>query len=128
MDVRSDTLFLAEIGLPKLDPPQIGLVVIFKNTTKLRAWVRNPQVWSYAHPRFLGKGHPQPSGAAILNSGVPMALNLRSSRRRNHAHDFNFLENLKIWSHSGPRSIAHLLRTLARLNRYPRISDAGGFT
>ena len=46
--------------------------------------------------------------------------------KRNHAHDFNFLENLKIWSHGGPRPIAHLLRTPARLNRYPRISDSGG--
>ena len=27
----------------------------------------------------------------------------------------------------GPRPIAHLLRTPARLNRYPRISDAGGY-
>ena len=56
MDIKSDTLFLAEIGLPpaKLDPPQIGLDVIFKNTTKPRAWVRNPPFWSYAHPQFLG--------------------------------------------------------------------------
>ena len=41
--------------------------------------------------------------------------------KRNHAHDFKFLENLKIWSHGGPRSLTHLLRTPARLNRYPRI-------
>ena len=82
MNIKSDTLFLPEIGLPpaKLDP-QIGLDVIFKNTTKPCAWARNPPFWIYAHPRFLGKGHPQPSGAAILNSGVPMALNLRSGRK-----------------------------------------------
>ena len=36
------------------------------------------------------------------------------------------MENLKIWSHAGRRSIADLLRTPARLNRYPRIADAGG--
>ena len=29
--------------------------------------------------------------------------------KRNHAHDFKFPENLKIWSHGGPRPIAHLL-------------------
>ena len=45
-----------------------------------------------------------PSGAAILNSGVPTALKLRSGRKkRNHAHDFNLAENLKIWSHGDPR-------------------------
>ena len=55
-----------------------------------------------------------------------MALNLRSGKKRNHAYDFDFPENLKIWSHCGLRSIAHLLHTPARLNRYPRISDAGG--
>ena len=60
MDTKSDTVFLAEIGLPppKVDPPRIGLDVFFKNTTKLCAWARNPQFWSYAHPLFLGKGHP----------------------------------------------------------------------
>ena len=31
--------------------------------------------------------------------------------KRNHAHDFKFLENLKIWSHGGPRSLTHPLRT-----------------
>ena len=46
--------------------------------------------------------------------------------KRQRAHDFKFPENLKIWSHGGPRSIARLLRTPARLNRYPRITDAGG--
>ena len=46
--------------------------------------------------------------------------------KRNHVHDFKFPENLKIWSHGGPRSLTHLLRTPARLNRYPRITEAGG--
>ena len=82
VNIKSDTLFLAEIGLPpaKLDPPRISSDVIFKSTTKPCAWVRNPQFGSYAHPLFLGRGHPQPSHAAILSSGVPMALNLRSGR------------------------------------------------
>ena len=60
VEIKSDTLFLAEIGLPpaKLDPPRIGLDVIFKYTTKPCAWAHNPQFWNYAHPRLLGKGHP----------------------------------------------------------------------
>ena len=60
VDIKSDSLFLAESGLPlaKLDPPRIGLDVLFGNTTKPCAWVRNPQFWSYAHTVFLGKGHP----------------------------------------------------------------------
>ena len=45
---------------------------------------------------------------------------------RNHAHDFKFLENHKTWSHGGPRTLTLFLRTPARLNRYPRIADAGG--
>ena len=31
--------------------------------------------------------------------------------KRNHAHDFKFLENLKIWSHGDPCSLTHPLRT-----------------
>ena len=46
--------------------------------------------------------------------------------KRNHAHDFKFLVNLKMWIHDGQRSLTHLLRTPARLNRYPLITDAGG--
>ena len=57
MDIKSDTLILAGLGLPpaKLDPRQIGVDVIFKNVTKPCARLRNPQFWSYTHPRFLGK-------------------------------------------------------------------------
>ena len=60
MDIKSDTLLLADMGLPpaNLDPPRLGLDVIFENTTKPCAWARNPQFWSYVHPLFLGKGHP----------------------------------------------------------------------
>ena len=54
---------------------------------------RNPQFWS-------------------SNGAQPEIL----QEKRNHAHDFDFLENLKIWSHDSPRSLT-LLRTLARLNR-----------
>ena len=58
-----------------------------------------------------------------------MALNLRSGRKNEIMRMILiFLENLKIWSHGGPRSIAHLLRSPARLNRYPRIFDARGFS
>ena len=41
MDIKSDAMFLAEIGLPpaKLDPPRIGLDVNFKNITNLCAWL-----------------------------------------------------------------------------------------
>ena len=35
---------------------------------------------------FWVKVIPQPSGAAILNSGVPMALNLRSGRKNEIMH------------------------------------------
>ena len=34
-----------------------------------------------------------------------------SQEKRNHAHDFDFPENLKIWSHGGARSLTHPLRT-----------------
>ena len=61
---------------------------------------------------------PQPSGA-----GAQPEI---WQEKRNHARDFKFLENLEIWSHGGPCSIAHLPCTPAGLNRYPRISDAGG--
>ena len=129
MDIKSDTLFLAEIGLPpaKLDPPQIGLDAIFKNTTELCAWARNHQLWSYAHRRFLGKGHPP-----TIRHSNPQCWSSNGAQpeiwqeKRNHAHDFNFMDSLKIRSRSGPRSIAHLLRTPTRLNRDPRISYAGG--
>ena len=54
--VKSDTLFLAELALPpdKLGLSQTGSDVICKNATQPCAWVRNPQFWSYARPRFLG--------------------------------------------------------------------------
>ena len=124
MDIKPDTLFVAEA---KLDPPRIGLDVIFQNTSKPYAWARNPQFWSYAHPLFLGKDHPQTiwrSNPQLWSSnGAQPEI---WQEKRHHAHDFNFLQNLKIWSHGCPRSIAHLLRTPTRLNRYPRISDAGG--
>ena len=128
MDIKSDTLFLAEIGLPpaKLDPPPTGWDEIFKNTMRPCAWARNPQFWSYTHPLFLGSGHPQ-----TIRRSNPQFWSSNGAQpeiwqhKRNHAHDLNFLENLKIRSHAGPRSLTQLLRTPARLNRYPHISDAG---
>ena len=49
---------------------------------RLRIWDRNPQFWSLHILDFWVRVFPQPSsGAAILNSGVPTALNLRSGRK-----------------------------------------------
>ena len=39
--------------------------------------------------------------------------------KRNHAHDFDFPENLKIWSHSGARSLTHLLLTRETQSQSP---------
>ena len=111
MDIKSDTLFLAEISLPpaKLDPPRIGLDVIIKITRKPCAWAPNPQFWSYAHPLFLCRGHPP-----TIRRSNPQFWSSNGAQpeiwqdKRNHAHDFNFPQNLEIWSHGGPRPIAHL--------------------
>ena len=83
MDLRSDALFLAEIGLPpaKLDSPRIGLDVMFKNTTNCAQGfaILNPGAVHILN--FSVSVFPQTSDAAILNSGVPMALKLRSGKK-----------------------------------------------
>ena len=121
----SDTLFLAGLGLPpaKLGRSRTGLDVAFTNATKPCAWVRNPRSRSYAHLRFLGKDHPTP---ALLSSGVQWALNLRPARK------IEIRRMVAIfWKISRPGAMAarpHSLTfyALARLNRYPCITDAGG--
>ena len=52
----ADTMFPLGLGLAqaKLGPSLIGLDVICKNAMEPCARVLNPQLWSYAHPRFLG--------------------------------------------------------------------------
>ena len=81
--IKSDTLFLAEIALPpaKLDPPRIVLDVI-SNIKQNRAHgfaILNSGAMHILN--FWVSVIPQSSGAAILNSGVPMALNLRSGSK-----------------------------------------------
>ena len=96
MDTKSEKLLL--VGL--------GLLCI------LDFWVRViPKTLKRSNPQFWSSNGTQPE--------------IRQEKR-NHAHDFNFPENLEIWSRGGPRSLTDLLRTPPRLNRYPRISDAGG--
>ena len=71
---------------------------------------------------------PHPSGAAILNSGVQWALNLRPAWKTEIMRVISFfcgkIQNLE------PRrpALAHSVTFYvpARLKRYPRITDAGG--
>ena len=68
------------------------------------------------------------AGASILNSGVTTAHNLRSGRKNEIMRMISIRQKI---SKSGAtaacaHSLTHVLRTPARLNRYPRISDAGG--
>ena len=72
-------------------------------------------------------GHPPPSSAAILDSGVQWGLNLRPTRRNEIMLMISIFWKI---SKSGTTAAhAHSLTfyALARLNRYPRITDAGGF-
>ena len=98
----------------------------FKNVTKPCAWVRNPQFWSCSHPHFLGEGHPPPSSVAILNSGIQWALNLKSAWKNELMRMISIFQ--KISKSGATAARAHLLTFYApaRLNRYPRITDAGG--
>ena len=70
------------------------------------------------HPPPLRRSNPQ---VWSFNGAQPEIR----QEKQNHAHEFDVQENLEFWSHGGPRSPTRLLRTTARLNRYPRISDAG---
>ena len=65
---------------------------------------------------------PHPSNAAILNSGVRRELNLRPTWKNGIMHMISIFQKI---SNSGAMvaHAPHLLRT-ARLNRYPRITDA----
>ena len=122
----SDALFLAGLGPPlaKLDPSQVGLDVFSKMQ---RSHAHEFAILNSAAMHILDfwvRAIPHHSGAAILNSGVQWALNVRPTwKKRNHAHGFDFLENLKIWSHG----LSLTFCVPARLNRYPRITDAGGY-
>ena len=79
MDIKSDSLLLVEIGLAsaKLDHPPIGLDVIFDKYKKRAHGVEILNSGAMHILDFWVRVIPHRSGAAILNSGVPMALNLR---------------------------------------------------
>ena len=128
MDVEWDTLFLAEIGLPpaKLDPPQFGLDVISKIQRNRAHGLAILNSGAMHILDFSVRVIPQPSGATILNSRVPMALTLRSGRKNEIMRMISMF--WKISKSGATTARAPLLNFYApaRLNRYPRITDAGG--
>ena len=67
---------------------------------------------------------PHASSTAILNSGVQLALNLRSSWENEIMHMISIFRKI---SKSGATAAHATFYAPARLNRYPRITDAGGF-
>ena len=83
-----------------------------------------PCEWSYK-PQFWRIGVPK-HGVAILNSGVPTALNLRIGRKNEIMRMISSF--WKIAKSGATAAPAHSLTLYApaRLNRYPRIPDAGG--
>ena len=121
---------MAPLGLPptNLGPPQTCLDAIWKNATKPCTWVRDPQFWSYAHPRFWARVIPHPTRSAILNLGVQWALNLISSWENEIMRMISIF--WKISEYGATAARAHLLTFYApaRLNRYPSITDAGRLT
>ena len=71
---------------------------------------------------------PHPSGAASLNSEVRWALNLRAAWKNEIVRMVSIFRNTS--TYEAPTARAHSLTFYApaRLNRYPRITDAGGLS
>ena len=69
---------------------------------------------------------PHPPGAAILNSAVQWALNLRPAWKNETMRMVSIFQEISKFGAMATH--AHLLTFYApaRLNRYPRITDAGG--
>ena len=76
---------------------------------------------------FWARVVPHPSDAAILNSGVQWALNLRPTGKHEIMRMVSMFQ--KISKSGATVARAHSLSFYAppRLNRYPHITDAGGF-
>ena len=76
---------------------------------------------------FWSRVIPHPSGTAILNSGVQWALSLWPAWKNEATRMISIFQKI---SKSGAM-VAHppslTFYAPARLNRYPRITDAGGF-
>ena len=80
---------------------------------------------------ILNSGEPawrdHAHGFTIFNSRVPTALSLRVGRKNEIMRMISSFRKISKFGATAARahSLTHLLRTPARLNRYPRITDAG---
>ena len=69
---------------------------------------------------------PHPSGAAILNSGVQWALILRPAWKNETMRMVSILQKISTFGGTAARAHSLTFDTLARLNRYPHITDVVG--
>ena len=69
---------------------------------------------------------PQTSGAAILDSGVQWALNLRPVWKSETMRMVSIFRKISKIGATAARAHSLTFYAPARLNRYPRITDAGG--
>ena len=70
---------------------------------------------------------PHASGEAILNSGVHWALNLRPACKNETMRMISTFWKISKSGATAARAQSLTFYASARRNRYPRITDAGGF-
>ena len=81
--------------------------------------LRNPHLWSF-------RAIPHPTSPAILNSGAQWALNLRSAWKNEIMRMISIFWEISNSGAMAARADGLTFYAPARLNRYPRITDAGG--
>ena len=70
---------------------------------------------------------PHPSGAAILHSGVQCALNSGSTWKDETMRMVSLFQKISKSGAMAARAHSLTFHAPARINRYPRIADVGGF-
>ena len=70
---------------------------------------------------------PYPSSAAILKSGVQLALNLKPASKNESTRIVSIFGEIPTSGAMAARAHSLTFYALARLHRHPRITDAGGF-
>ena len=75
---------------------------------------------------FWVRAIPYASGAAILNSGVQWALNLRPARKNEIMRMVSIFQKISKSGATVARAHSLTFYAPARINRYHRITDVGG--
>ena len=122
-------MFLAGLSLPpaKLDLSQFFGCNLQKWTEAIRLGIAILNSGAMHVRDFWVRVIPHPSGAAILNSGVQWALNLRPAWRNEIMRMVSTFQKISKSAAMAARAHSLTFYVPARLIRCPHITDAGGF-